>query len=60
MKKKEEIRDADKMFPLPPMFPPYDAQGAAPYYPILTDPQGSWTGRPQAVTEEPVQDADDL
>ena len=27
---------------------------------IATDPLGSWTGRPLDLTEEPVQDADDL
>ena len=25
-----------------------------------TDPQGSWTGKPEDPTEKPVQDADDL
>ena len=25
-----------------------------------TDPQGSWTGRPEEESETPVQDADDL
>ena len=28
--------------------------------PSPTDPQGSWTGRPEDETELPVQDADDL
>lgn len=28
--------------------------------PIITDPQGCYTGRPIEVMEEPVQDADDL
>lgn len=27
---------------------------------IQTDPQGSYTGRPEEVLEEPVQDVDDL
>ena len=27
---------------------------------IKTDPQGSYTGRPEIPTEKPVQDADDL
>ena len=27
---------------------------------IVTDPQGSWTGRPVDRDEQPVQDADDL
>ena len=28
--------------------------------PSFTDPQGSWTGKPEAAHELPVQDADDL
>lgn len=28
--------------------------------PSATDPQGSWTGKPLAEDEIPVQDADDL
>lgn len=28
--------------------------------PILTDPNGSYTGMPQEPMEQPVQDADDL
>ncbi len=27
---------------------------------IITDPNGSYTGRPEDVNEMPVQDADDL
>lgn len=27
---------------------------------IRTDPQGSYTGRPEIPTEKPVQDVDDL
>mgnify|MGYP006315758175 FL=1 len=27
---------------------------------VISDPQGSYTGRPEDVFEEPVQDADDL
>ena len=27
---------------------------------IITDPNGSYTGRPQDLTERPIQDADDL
>ncbi len=27
---------------------------------IVTDPNGSYTGRPTAPTEKPIQDADDL
>lgn len=28
--------------------------------PVITDPQGSYTGRPVELYETPVQDADDL
>ena len=28
--------------------------------PIRTDPQGSYTGRPQDPDDKPIQDADDL
>lgn len=28
--------------------------------PIVTDPNGSYTGRPEHPKEKPVQDADDL
>lgn len=28
--------------------------------PILTDPNGSYTGRPQDLHDYPIQDADDL
>ena len=28
--------------------------------PIMTDPNGSYTGRPEDPSEKPVQDADDL
>ena len=28
--------------------------------PSFTDPQGSWTGKPDDPMEKPVQDADDL
>lgn len=28
--------------------------------PIITDPNGSYTGRPKDPTERPIQDADDL
>ena len=28
--------------------------------PIVTDPNGSYTGRPADLMEKPVQDADDL
>jgi len=33
---------------------------AAPFRAEKTDPQGSYTGRPERPWEEPVQDADDL
>ena len=28
--------------------------------PIVTDPQGCYTGRPLELSEQPIQDADDL
>lgn len=28
--------------------------------PIVTDPNGSYTGRPEDLYEKPIQDADDL
>lgn len=28
--------------------------------PIITDPQGCYTGKPIEMTEQPIQDADDL
>lgn len=31
-----------------------------PFGPVVTDPQGSYTGRPAEPDETPVQDADDL
>lgn len=30
------------------------------YGPIITDPNGSYTGRPMDLEEKPIQDADDL
>ena len=29
-------------------------------YPIITDPNGSYTGRPRDPEDKPIQDADDL
>ncbi len=43
----------DKRFPRMPM-------GEAKPAPIITDPQGCYTGRPIEKYEMPVQDADDL
>lgn len=38
-----------------------DLTGAAPVpAPIVTDPNGSYTGRPKDPLEKPIQDADDL
>lgn len=34
--------------------------GPLPAPPIVTDPNGSYTGRPVDPAEKPVQDADDL
>ena len=34
--------------------------GAVKPCPIVTDPQGCYTGRPLELYEQPVQDADDL
>lgn len=35
--------------------------GAAPVWaPVVTDPNGSYTGRPSDPEDKPVQDADDL
>lgn len=28
--------------------------------PVITDPQGCYTGRPLEINKQPVQDADDL
>ena len=50
-KKKEE----QKM----PMLPLLDMP-LRPLGPVVTDPFGSYTGRPADITEIPVQDADDL
>ncbi len=43
-----------EIFPPMPTWPmPFGA-------PIITDPQGSWTGVPEEGAAEPVQDVDDL
>lgn len=34
--------------------------GAMLPFPIVTDPNGSYTGRPKDPEERPIQDADDL
>ncbi len=49
MKKDKKV----KLMPLLPM-------GNVKPSPIITDPQGSYTGRPIENYEMPVQDADDL
>ena len=44
-------------------FPPFPLANDGPMVippPILTDPNGSYTGMPQEPMEQPVQDADDL
>ena len=41
---------------IPPVLPIADIKPA----PIITDPQGCYTGRPLEQSEQPVQDADDL
>ncbi len=52
MKKKDE--------PLKiPAFPPL-AMPINPLGPVITDPLGSYTGRPADIHDIPVQDADDL
>lgn len=44
---------------LPPF--PYAASGLGLYPPpIITDPNGSYTGVPDDLGEKPIQDADDL
>lgn len=49
-------KNTDKKMPL---FPPWP-MGFPPVGPIVTDPNGSYTGRPLEQTEIPVQDVDDL
>ena len=49
MKEKKQ----EKLLPLAPM-------GEVKPAPIITDPQGCYTGRPIEKYETPVQDADDL
>jgi hypothetical protein len=41
-------------------FQPLDSVGPLRPTPIITDPQGCYTGRPLELNEQPVQDADDL
>jgi hypothetical protein len=38
----------------------FDFDGRLRPTPIITDPQGCYTGRPLELNEQPVQDADDL
>ena len=38
----------------------WDVPAFPPLGPVITDPFGSYTGRPTDVMETPVQDADDL
>lgn len=44
---------------VPPSFVPFNGS-VMPWFPSFTDPQGSWTGKPEETDEIPVQDADDL
>jgi len=48
-----------KKKPNDPLFP-LVGLNKDPLKPLITDPMGSYTGRPMDVTETPVQDADDL
>lgn len=48
-------RKTDELPLYPPLVGPLNRLG-----PIVTDPQGSYTGRPAEAGEVPVQDADDL
>lgn len=50
MKKKQRV----------PMIQPQKNSGDSQWKAIDTDPQGSYTGRPENPYEIPVQDADDL
>lgn len=43
-----------------PVLPPDGTMGINGVNIIDTDPQGSYTGRPEDIYEDPVQDADDL
>ncbi len=53
MPKKKVRQERPRLEPLLPM-------GEVKPCPIITDPQGSYTGRPIEKYEMPVQDADDL
>lgn len=54
-KNKEDKMKKQKRLPQPP--PPVENIKPSP---IITDPQGCYTGRPVEKYETPVQDADDL
>ncbi len=67
MKKKEEEPKIPLEVPMAPGKPPFpvipldDSMWPLTGTPMIrTDPQGSWTGRPENLAEVPVQDADDL
>lgn len=49
------MKKQDKKKAIPPIPPEAGHSGA-----IQTDPQGSYTGRPEELWEVPVQDVDDL
>ena len=57
---KKKKKDPGEIIPIPPLFAPFGGQQVAPWFPSFTDPQGSWTGKPEETDEVPVQDADDL
>lgn len=57
---KKKRKNPEEIIPIPPLFPPYGGQQVVPWFPSVTDPQGSWTGKPEETEEIPVQDADDL
>lgn len=48
-----------KPFLLPPFPLGWNGLGMVPP-PIITDPNGSYTGRPRDPEDRPIQDADDL
>lgn len=50
--KENKKEKTDIMLPAP--------MGEVKLCPIVTDPQGCYTGRPLELYEQPVQDADDL
>ena len=45
---------------IPPLPLWNDGMGPMPTAPIVTDPNGSYTGRPKDPEDRPIQDADDL